>query len=336
MIRRLMKHIQYGSLGLGIMLLSVSCLKDDLSDCPVPESSHYIRFVYDYNLSYEDLFHKQVSKVDLYLFDKEGIFIRKLSDEVTNGTFPRDYKMEMPEDIRQDVHYYIAWAGLHTDHHQATTPIPGTSHMNELTTKLTPRSDYTVNTVINPLWYGTLLPDQTKEENTPQDNVQTISLIKNTNAFRIILQTLNKEPIDVNQFDFRVESVNGSYTHENKVASTETWIYEPFVKKNDPAAGAVVELHTMRLLDDRVNRLVIKQKSANAPLIDINLNDYLNALKLELHADLSLQEYMDREDSYNILIFINNKDTPDPTDAEFVAASIDINGWEERIQQAEQ
>lgn len=331
MISRLIKYIQYGSLGLGIMLLSVSCLKDDLSDCPVPGNSYYIRFVYDYNLAYEDLFHKQVSKVDLYLFNKDGIFIQKLTDEVANGTFPRGYKMEIPEDIRQDASYYIAWAGLHTDHHQATTPIPGTSHMNELTTKLAPRSNFTVNTLISPLWYGMLLPDQAKE-----DNVQTISLIKDTNAFRIILQSLNKEPIDVNQFDFHLESVNGSYTYENKVASAETWIYEPFVKKNDPAAGAVVELHTMRLLDDRVNRLVIQQNSANTPLLDINLNDYLNELKLELYPDLSLQEYMDREDSYKILIFLNINNTPEPTDPEFVAASIDINGWEERIQQSEE
>ncbi|MDR2919845.1 MAG: FimB/Mfa2 family fimbrial subunit [Tannerella sp.] len=333
MIRRLVKYIQYSSLG--ILFLLVSCLKDDLSDCPVPGNSSYIRFVYDYNLAYEDLFHKQVSNVELYLYDRDGIFIRKLTDEVANGTFPKDYKIEIPEDIRQDVYYYIAWAGLHNDHHQATTPIPGTSHMKELTVKLKPRDNSTVNTIINPLWYGTLLPNQIKEENASQDNVRTISMIKNTNAFRIILQTLNKEPIDVNQFDFRLESVNGSYTYQNDVASTETWTYEPFSKKNDPAAGAVAELHTMRLLDDRVNRLVIQQKSANAPLININLNDYLKELNLELYSHLSLQEYMDREDSFKILIFIGNNNPTNPGEDEYVAASIDINGWETRIQQVE-
>lgn len=333
LMKKLGKYIQYSCLG--IVFLLVSCIKDDLSDCPVPVGYSYVRFIYDYNMAYEDLFHKQVSKVDLYFFDKEGLFIGQLTDEVGEGTFPRDYKIRIPKDIARDVYQYIAWAGLHDDCHQAVPLMPGVSDIKELNVKLNPRSNNTVNTTISPLWYGTLVHNDANEEDMKQDYIQTIPLIKNTNTFRIILQTLNKETIDVGQFDFRLESVNGSYTHQNKVASTEPWTYEPFLKKNDPTVGAVAELHTMRLMDDRENRLIIKQKSANTPLIDIDLNDYLNELKLESYSELPLQEYMDREDSFKILIFIDSKNIPNQDEPEYFASSIDINGWEVRVQQTE-
>jgi len=58
------------------------------------DCNSYVRFVYDYNLEYIDLFHKQATKMNLYVFDEKGVFVTELKEE--SGAFAPDYLMTLP------------------------------------------------------------------------------------------------------------------------------------------------------------------------------------------------------------------------------------------------
>jgi len=283
-------------------------------------------------MSFEDLFHRQVTKIDLYLFDESGLYMEKLSDRAPNGsTFPKGYIMGLPEDYK-DVTQMVAFPGIYEDQLRATAMIPGQSTINDLFVRLNQRTDNVVNQEIKPLWHGSIASARTKVD---RNDTTVISLTKNTNKIRIVLQsTIDTLDVDVNDFTFIMQSVNGAYDAYNTPSDNATWYYEPYFTYNDPDAGAVAELNTMRLMSDRENYLTINYLSND--LVDINLNRYLNALKLQEYTNMSLQEFMDREDEYKIIIFLTKPgiDDPDPNpDTEpWVATKISINEWTIRDQ----
>ena len=69
------RFIGYIQVACCCLLLCASCVRDGMDE----DCNSYVRFVYDYNLEYIDLFHKQATKMNLYVFDEKG-----LSDDFTS------------------------------------------------------------------------------------------------------------------------------------------------------------------------------------------------------------------------------------------------------------
>jgi len=65
--------------------------------------------------------------------------------------------------------------------------------------------------------------------------------------------------------------------------------------------------------------------------LDIPLNKYLNALRLEQYSGLSLQEYLDRSDKYGIVLFFKGMDS----EGNYISVDMQINGWLIREQNVE-
>lgn len=304
-----------------ILLLS-SCIKEEIDPC-----ASYIRFVYNYNMSYVDLFPQQATKMNLYIFDENNIFVTELKDE--SGSFSKDYVIPLPANLGNKNYTFMAWSGLYNDSYDKTTLSPGQSTLEDFELKVNGlQTKSTGNGIINrelkPLWHGKLSNVSLEQNNY----VKTVSLMKNTNKFRIIMQVLDdKATIDVNDYDFQISSANGTYNHNNELQGDEIEDkidYKPYHTKNDTETGALAELNTLRLMSDKNNRLVISHKKTGNIILDIPLNKYLNALKLEQYADIPLQEYMDREDQYGIIFFFKNLN---PDNGNYLSVNIQINGW---------
>lgn len=322
------KYIQVASIGMALLL--TSCIKDGAEIC-----ESYIRFVYDYNMEYEDLFHRQASKINLYLFDQNGLFIRELKDDAgTDGTFPRGYKMPLPNGL-EGATQFVAWSGLSNEYYQIPTLIPGHSTIEDLKISLNEQADNIHDEELPHLWHSQRVGSSAPDINYTNDTI-TMSLVKNTNSIRIVLQALDDDlTVDVENFDIKLQSVNGSYDHLNNTVDRNTWTYLPHVRKNDEGTGAaVVELSTLRLLADRENRLTVSYKPANDMVLDIDLNKYLNALRLEKYKDMPLQEYLDRESEYGIIIFLTKTGGSQPNTGSWLSAAIQINEWYVRDQEA--
>ena len=364
-MNRLIKYIQYSCLGLALVL--TSCIRDGLDECPPVEPSKYssyIKFIYDYNMAFEDLFHRQVSKYDLYLFDENDVFVHRMVETCPAGsTFPRGYTVGILKEFKHATQF-VVFAGVDETQENLPTMTAGVSKLNDLYLKLNDRENNIIDTNIPSLWHGKITNMRSRANNvTPAAEVlpndtTVISLTKNTNTFRIVLQTLvDTIKVDAKDFEFNLSSVNGSYDAYNNPIDAIKWNYKPYVLENFGNEGAVAELNTLRLMSDRENRLTIRHKISDKDIVDINLNKYLSALKLAKYSKMSFDEYLDRECEYNIIIFLSPVDCPDcpanpecptcpecPVDPEcpecpvcpvtkaWVATQIQINQWVEREQ----
>lgn len=309
------------------LLFASSCIKDgeNMENC-----QQYIRFVYDYNLKYTDLFPAQVTKVDLYIFDQNGLYVSSLHDE--QKTFHSDYKMLLPT-LPDGKYQFVAWAGLYSDSYHVSPMEKGKSTINDLLVEVNKYETGKIDFEMKPLWFGSRT-DVTLSSNRMQ--IETISLTKNTNKFRIVMQMLNDNTkINVNDYDFKIISANGIYDHTN-IVSGKNITYTPYYTFNDTTAGAVAELNTLRLMAKADNRLIITDNKTKNKIFDIPLNKYLNALRLQQYENMPLQEYLDREDTYAIILFFkDNGGGGNGADEGKIIVSVRINGWLVREQELE-
>lgn len=296
------------------IIATQSCIKDgeELDDC-----RQYIRFVYDYNMSYANLFDKQATKMNLFLFGANGKYITTLQDE--KSTFPPNYKMLIPENLPEGKYKVVAWSGLYTDSYKYSNLVVGQSTPDDLIVQVNDYAKGNVAFEMKPLWYGTGEIEVNKRKN----DIKTISLVKDTKKFRIVMQNLEDDKaIDVNNYYFEVTAANGQYDYQNNISGNEL-IYTPYYTYNDKNAGAVAELNTLRLMTDVGNRLKITEKSSGRAILDVKLGKYLAALRLQQFKDIPYQEYLDREDSFTMIFFFKNLD-PEGSN---ISYDIKINGW---------
>ena len=157
-----------------------------------------------------------------------------------------------------------------------------------------------------------------------------ISLAKNTNKLRVVLQDTEGYSMDVKDFSFRIVADNGYMDYDNSLLDDDTISYLPYHTESvDIAAGsaddqingkpanqyvAVAELNTLRLMAGENYRLIVRHKDWENDVLNVNLNQYLLLTQMEGH-DISAQEYLDRQDEYSIVFFLTPiicPDCPDP------------------------
>lgn len=311
-MNKLLKYLIFSCLGVAFF---TSCLKQDDAIC-----HSYVRFEYDYNLSYVDLFYMQASKVDLFMFDRNDIYIGVISQASSGATFDRNYRMQLPEGLDSDTKF-IAWSGLYPESFRRGDMQQGVSTMDDLIVALNAAVGVQSDKDLHGLWYGTLENAEIRYIN----EVNTINMVKNTNNIRIVLQSLEGNlDVNVDDFDFTFTARNNSYDKDNAVADNVSRVYVPFYAQNDAATdAAVIEISTLRLMQANDNRLLITYDGQVEPILDINLNNYINALKLAKYGSMPLQEFMDREDEYKIIIFLSDGGGV----RHFISSKITINEW---------
>lgn len=249
--------------GLLFLLSLNSCVRDGMdTDC-----DSYIRFVYDYNMQYTDLFSKEASRMHLYIFDEEDVLVHKVVDEVS-GTFPEYYRI--PLSLTPGKYNIVAWSGVYEESYQE----------DELQTYASQRSDLgvhvksmnvsrVVDDKLRPLWHGAI------EQEWNPATTATISLTKNTNTLRLVLADLDGAEMNVDDFEIFLTSANGDYLHDNTPIGEE-YFYYPYYTETDPEVGAIAEMSTLRLMEDQENTLEIIHKIPvkvywEVPLILINI-----------------------------------------------------------------
>ena len=97
--------------------------------------------------------------------------------------------------------------------------------------------------------------------------------------------------------------------------------------------AAVAEFSLGRLFARTTNktRLVITQRSNGNVVFDVPLVDYFLMVKgyyaspAGEKTQIDDQEYLDRQDDYSVVIFLEHKEGPE---GYYIAARIYINGWQ--------
>ena len=295
----------------GASILLSSCIKEDFDDC-----NYQLRLLYDYNMDYVDLFSKQASRVNLFVFDEQGIFIKEIEKPVSNQLSAFYMDVDVPFNRSYN---FLAWSGLYDEYYTLNQKMKaGVTHIDDVELSLTELNNEILSKELPPLWFGRI-----------QDKVGSLGsgvmpLTKNTNKIRIAMRILPTVETDLKlvkeKFNFYIQSSNTSYNSTNQVLSEKPFKYAPYYAENDEK-GFIVELNTLRLMANRENLLVIRDPETDEVRFTMDLNEYLDDLRFLSNNKLSLQEFMDREDEYAMIFFFGGKDDM------FSSLSVEINGW---------
>ena len=322
-MNRLYKKITF-ALCFSLLGLFSSCIYENEVDCPCE-----VRFVYDYNMEFADAFPSQVNDVMLFIFDDDGRFISSLQDSGPH----LDAGYRMPLQLVPSHYQLVAWAGLLTDtdcYNLNCDLQRGTSTVDDLMLCLQTEEDE-YDQCLTDVWHGQLADFEVKAD---APSYATISLVKDVKRFRVLLQDTEGNALSKDDYSFGITTANRMLDHQNEPCECEPLVYRPHTLveatiSNDAAPtratdlhALVAELNTLRLTDDVPVRFTVRNEREQQDLFDIDLQKYLNLMKLEVHADMSLQEYLDRESSYQVILIMGHNNA-----GQEVMMSIQINAW---------
>ena len=311
---------------------------DGEGDCSV---NYRVKFRYDYNMKFADAFAHEVNVVTLYLLDAGGRVVWQ-GTEQGEALAADGYVMTV--DVEPGEYDLLAWCGT-TD--KGSFLIPETTVGKGLTCTLDRQHDTGnkafVTEDLDRLFYG-WLPKQTFAE-TEGTYTYTVPLVKNTNNVRVVLQHLSGGAVDKDKFVFTITDTNGSMDWDNTLLPDEPVTYYAWhtdagevdmdtqPEENQAASratfsAAIAELTVPRLVKGQETRLTVTNKVTGKAVFSIPFIDYALLVKGFYNRDMDDQEYLDRQDVYDMVIFLDEGDR-------WLDAYIYINSWKVVLQNSE-
>lgn len=318
-------------------LASCNVLTEEDQDCAL-----YVRFKYDMNMNFADAFQNAVNSVTLYAF-KDGVLAYQRTEEgellKQNG-----YRMRIDEIPYREKHKYdyITWAG-EPDNESFTIPVltVGKSTKEDLFCQLNRAGNGVVSTDLEDLFHGmTNGQDYSRSASSAAGDEVVIPLTKNTNNIRIVLQHLSGKPVDVNKLNFTITDKNGLMNYNNMLLGEDVITYKAWHKAQGSAGigeqqeGVITEVNlaladltVARLMADEEPILVVTNDEEEM-VIHIPLVDYALLYKRLRYEDMPDQEFLDRQDEYNMTFFLDEN-------YRWINQFIYINSWKVVLQESE-
>lgn len=305
-------------------LVSCEYIHEDLKPC-----DHYLHFTYTHNMKFADAFQhelvcqEEAKTAELFIFDGDGKFL-------SSQSLPTETLQENRIRLNLDPGKYklLAWAGLNDTDYTWTKPAAGES-MDEWLMSV--RQDKgVVARELSGLFQGTL-------ELTIPSGGETdteFPLVKNTNKIRLALIDANSGTgLQADDFTILATTHNGDLNAQNQPVADEAVLWKPYLQQVETVAdteggtamqAVVAELNTMRLMESSQTSLQLSHKGEEAPFLQVDLTDFLLLTQMESH-DLDAQEYLDRQDEYTIVVYL------DIVDGKAHCLEIIVNDWTIRL-----
>lgn len=305
-------------------LVSCEYIHEDLKPC-----DHYLHFTYTHNMKFADAFQhelvcqEEAKTAELFIFDGDGKFL-------SSQSLPTETLQENRIRLNLDPGKYklLAWAGLNDTDYTWTKPAAGES-MDEWLMSV--RQDKgVVARELSGLFQGTL-------ELTIPSGGETdteFPLVKNTNKIRLALIDANSGTgLQADDFTILATTHNGDLNAQNQPVADEAVLWKPYLQQVETVAdteggtamqAVVAELNTMRLMESSQTSLQLLHKGEEAPFLQVDLTDFLLLTQMESH-DLDAQEYLDRQDEYTIVVYL------DIVDGKAHCLEVIVNDWTIRL-----
>ena len=305
-------------------LVSCEYIHEDLKPC-----DHYLHFTYTHNMKFADAFQhelvcqEEAKTAELFIFDGDGKFL-------SSQSLPTETLQENRIRLNLDPGKYklLAWAGLNDTDYTWTKPAAGES-MDEWLMSV--RQDKgVVARELSGLFQGTL-------ELTIPSGGETdteFPLVKNTNKIRLALIDANSGTgLQADDFTILATTHNGDLNAQNQPVADDAVLWKPYLQQVETVAdteggtamqAVVAELNTMRLMESSQTSLQLSHKGEEAPFLQVDLTDFLLLTQMESH-DLDAQEYLDRQDEYTIVVYL------DIVDGKAHCLEVIVNAWTIRL-----
>ncbi len=317
--------------------LPASCglIYDYEGDCSV----HYrVRFRYDMNLSHADAFAHEVRSVTLHVLDADGnvVWSGSESGEALAG---KDWTMGV--DVPPGRYDLLAWCGSGDG---GSWKLGDSESRDGLGCSLNCTADGSgtafIDSRLDALFHGYASDvDFTADEGTV---VAEVGLTKNTKSVKLVVQQIADMPIDGNDFDIFISCDNGRMNWDNNLVPSGAVEYRAWSVENgtvsltgtsaasaelcqeglsrtsttgSPATRAsgergivVAELGTGRMVLGNSPRLHLRKTSDGAEIFSVPLIDYALLVRGASARDIPEQEFLDRQDEMELVLFLNGAD----------------------------
>lgn len=310
-------------------------------DC---HSGARIRFIYDYNMEYANAFHNQVDCLNVYVYDEDGNYV---TERNVVGDSLKDENYRMKIDLPKGKYNFVAYGGMECEKSSFTfSSSPGLHAHKETNENMLIDSE--IGNELHPLFFGTYDSSLEIKELDGDYRDITVPMIKNTNTIRVLLQQIDGEPLDCNEFDFKITADNMKMRHDNKVVLGHNADFSPWAMGNESpgtqadgstATVAWGELSIPRLVD--ATQIVglgsgesyegpileVTHKAEGRRVVSLPLLKYLllckpvSSTKAEGMSD---QEFLDRESRYQLFFFLDKH-------YQWVSVQIQVESWVVRI-----
>lgn len=329
-------HISRFLAGIFAAVALSSCggvIYEDQGDC---DPYYKVRFHFDRNLKFADAFHVEVGAVTLYLVDETTGSIVWSKQESGEAVHSKDYLMDVP--VAPGRYHLVAWCGegvgedfviAETDRHEGL--ICSLVHDSFVRGD---GADYHVSRPLKGLYHGTTLSQEFKQDEGT--HIYDVDLTKDTNEINIVLQHLSGKPVDKNNYEFYITDGNHILDHTNAISVPEgdSITYHAHTVTSGTAgieipdqntvvtaiSACVAELTVSRLVKGQECYVCIKNVETGKLVARIPLIDYALLVKGSAGRDLDDQEYLDRQDKYDLVFFLDENYL-------WMDAYIYINSW---------
>lgn len=321
-----------------------SVLNYEEGDCDI---EYCVKFKYDYNMRNIDEFAQKVKNVTLYAFDDNG---KLVSLKAESGDMLATGEYAMTLDIEPGEYHLIAWAGLDDESFAVPLLTPGSSKLTDLNVKTLRESatdltraegekdKFIVNHELSSLWHGELT--KSTFTRSGRQRFTEVNLVKNTNNIRISLVQVKQDDnasttraLNKDELDFKIYDNNGFMNYDNSLLEDNLLTYKAYTTEQTTVTtkafnvvsteypAVVAELSVARLLENQNPEINIIDAKTNKNILKTgDLIEYIDLLREEQYASMPLREYLDREDTFNINLFVDEG-------LALINTVIEINGW---------
>lgn len=323
------------------IVTSCNLMHDDYASC-VKELR--VEFAYDMNMEFADAFKSQVSTVTLCAYDSDGKLALKKSETVEAIENRGGY---MTLEIEPGKYRLQVWAEgpqRYADSYDFSTQATAENGIDALDSRIR-RSSRSLDHDLTPLFHGFTDADLT----LPGYGIRTamVRLTKDTNIVRTVIQNASGKRLNANDFSFFIDDDNSWLAYDNSPLKEDSITYRPWSQYDgtigndnnqtpspltttrfdgDTQVSAVVAETTVnRLFVSKHPRLRVVNNTNGKTVFSIPLIDYALLVKGKYNAKMSDQEYLDRQDEYNFVFFVDDN-------LNWLSASIIVNSWRIVIQ----
>lgn len=304
---------------------------------PAEKGGFYVQYVFDRNMQFVDGFNEKVNSVDLYVFTTSGAFVTKYHEDGA-ALKSRDYLMELTG-LPAGSYDFIAWCGLTDNKNHFSVPSDEQVNQNHhVACTMSLKSD-ALHTAyqdenLSPLFHGRNTSASYVDNNTKQ--VQTVYLTKNTNNVNLTLQHRDGLEFDKSRFTVLMHDTNHFMQFDNAVPETNQEVeYRPYSTAIGSTVSAStradenttlgnymqVELATARLMKDNNPTITVTDNETGRTIFSIPLVKWALQLRSSNFKNMDDQEYLDREDNYNLMLWLDNDESG------WFGAEIQILDW---------
>lgn len=322
-----MKKYIYLLLSFVITLTSCdSWIYDGEGDC---EAIYSVSLSYTMNMEYADAFEHYVETVTLCAFNSSGTLIYTKTEDAAS-IIANGQKMDV-SDITPGKYTLVAWAEgdeVYADSYEFSTLKVGSTTLDDVTCKINRNSQNAIDHDITALFHGIVTNADLSEITDGERNVE-LDLTKNTNTIRIVLQQMSGNDLDGDDFIFEITDENGYMSYDNSLLEDDEITYSPWSQYSGSAgveedgdtevSAAIAEFTVGRLVYGNSPRLTA-YTSDGVKILSIPVIDYALLVKGNYNEDLTEQEYLDRQDEYSMVFFLDETST-------WLQTVVYINSW---------